>query len=269
VNATSIGEQLRRLARGTLPKSVYVRGAGFLDSWHGMQKFGVDGYRRLSEIRRSPQSSTPRAVQLRPLEHPFYVRPGTPDADVVIHAMARETYGYMLPRGPVHFIVDAGANIGDTSVWYATRYPDASIVAIEPNDETLRVLRQNCAPYGERIHVLGAALWPVAGKQMETAGTFTGIYVSESSRPGALSCPSIDPLTILRDAGRDVIDIFKIDIEGAERDLFSGPCDAWLSKTRNIAIEIHSREAMEAVTAATERNGFKRARYRDLYVFWK
>lgn len=269
LNTTAIGERIRRIARGALPRPVYVRGAAFLDGWHGVQKFGFDEYRRLSVIGRSPAGGAVTAVRLRTLKHPFYIRPGTPDASVVIHAMAREAYSYMLPSDPVQLIVDAGANIGDTSVWYATRFPAAKVVAIEPNPDNFKVLEQNCSPYGERIRLLKAALWPVADRDLSLAGELAGTHVLESENSSGLTCPSIDPLSILRDSGRERIDIFKIDIEGAELELFTGACDSWLGKTRTIAIEIHSMAALESVMAATVRNGFRHAQYRDLYVFWK
>lgn len=269
MKAAPIGERFRRVARTALPFSIYRRGAQFLDRWHGVQKFGSDDYRMLLKIAASPAEAAPTAVRLRNLEHPFHMRPGTPDASVVIHAMAREAYAFKLPAGPVHLIVDAGANIGDTSVWYATRFPAATVIAIEPNPDNLRILRPNCSPYGDRIRVLQAALWPVPDKELAVAGELAGTHVRESGPAAGLTCPSIDPLTILRESGRDAIDIFKIDIEGAELDLFSGACDSWLSRTRTMAIEIHSREALDAVMAATKRNGFKSAQYRDLYAFWK
>jgi hypothetical protein len=114
-----------------------------------------------------------------------------------------------------------------------------------------------------------AALWPVADRNLAVTGALAGARVHESVGANDPVCSSVDPLTILRDSGRDAIDIFKIDIEGAEIALFTGDCDTWLKKTRTIAIEIHSPEALEAVLTATKRNGFKSAIYRDLYFFWK
>jgi FkbM family methyltransferase len=187
----------------------------------------------------------------------------------VLHAIAREAYSYRLPASPVHFVIDAGANIGDTTVWYATRFPEALVAAIEPNPYNFEILSRNCALYGDRIRLFKAGLWPVADRSLAVLGATEGSWVEESSDASGLSCRTLDPLTILRDAGFETIDIFKIDIEGAELPLFSGDCDKWLQKTRSITIEIHSQEAREAILSATKRNGFKFAVYRDLHVFWK
>jgi hypothetical protein len=44
---------------------------------------------------------------------------------------------------------------------------------------------------------------------------------------------------ILRESGQDRISLLKIDIEGAEVQLFSEGCESWLSKVDNIVIELH------------------------------
>jgi hypothetical protein len=44
----------------------------------------------------------------------------------------------------------------------------------------------------------------------------------------------------------------KINIEGAEQELFSNASDAWLKRTRSIAVEIHSQGALDAVLLGNE-----------------
>lgn len=56
---------------------------------------------------------------------------------------------------------------------------------------------------------------------------------------------------ILLTSGHERIDILKLDIEGAEREVFSAPCQSWLSLTDVLIIELHdhikpgSSEALE------------------------
>jgi FkbM family methyltransferase len=264
---TLIGERIRTIARSIFPKPLYSRCSEMFDAWYGIRKFGLKEYKKLSAVSSGTAGEAPVVVNLRPLAHPFYIRPGSPDASLVLHAIAREAYSCRLPGLAVRFVIDAGANIGDTTVWYATRFPEAEIVAIEPSPNNFDILSRNCAPYGDRIRLLRAALWPVAERSMAITGATVGAQVQESIDANDLTCSSIDPVTILRDSGHETIDIFKIDIEGAELALFSGDCDTWLRKTRSIAIEIHSPEAREAVLSATRRNGFKCTIYRDLHVF--
>jgi predicted O-methyltransferase YrrM len=42
-------------------------------------------------------------------------------------------------------VVDAGANIGLASLWFANQYPKAKIVCIEPDPENFRILKENLA----------------------------------------------------------------------------------------------------------------------------
>lgn len=266
---SSVSEHLRRVLRGAIPKPLYVRAATLLDSAYGVRMFGLRGFQELSALRRSHIDTQPSPIRLRNLAHPVYVRPGTPDAGVVIQAMARQAYSYAIPSRPINLIVDAGANIGDTAVWYTTQFPDALVVAVEPDPGNLAVLRMNCLPYGDRIRVLHAALWPEPERELVTAGEFIGARVAESENGRDGTCPSIDPLGILRNTPFEMIDILKIDIEGAEEALFSGECDAWLGKTRSIAVEIHSPSAARAVFSATRRNGFTHDRYRNVHFFWR
>jgi FkbM family methyltransferase len=266
---SSFAERTRRIVRGILPKRLYSLLASALDGWCGIRRLGFTAYTKLAAAARRPAGGTWSSLRLRSLPHPIYIRPGTPDAHVVLQSFAREAYGYILPPAPVRLIVDAGANIGDTSLWYATRFPDAKIVAVEPDPDNLAVLSRNCAPYGDRIRILRAALWPVPDRSLAMAGAYTGARVWEVESELDSACPSIDPLTILRNSGEKWIDIFKIDIEGAEQSLFSGPCDEWLERTCSLAVEVHSREALEAVMAATIRNGFRHAQFRGLYFFWR
>jgi hypothetical protein len=67
--------------------------------------------------------------------------------------------------------------------------------------------------------------------------------------------------------GMKTIDVFKIDIEGAETALFSGPCDDWLERTRVIMTEIHSPEADRAVRRAVARHRYEYHRHREVHVF--
>lgn len=268
-NLKSLGERLRRMVRSTVPMSLYAQCSGLLDASYGIKAFGLREYRKLSSLRSGSTDRALTSVHLRPFPHAFYIRPGAPDADLILHAVAREAYAFRLPDEPVRLIVDAGANIGDTTIWYANRFPASALVAIEPNPSNFNVLAKNCAPYGSRIRLIKGALWPAKGQTLAITGRENAAQVRLPTGLDDSTCTGVDPLTILSESGRDAIDLFKIDIEGAELALFSGDCDSWLSRTRNIAIEIHSQEAFTSVLSATKRNGFNCSAYRDIYVFWK
>ena len=55
-------------------------------------------------------------------------------------------------------IVDAGANIGLASVYFSNRFPNAKILAIEPEVSNFELLKKNIAQYDNIIPIHGA-LW--------------------------------------------------------------------------------------------------------------
>jgi hypothetical protein len=72
-----------------------------------------------------------------------------------------------------------------------------------------------------------------------------GFRVSEataSDDEGADRYPGISMSTLMRRYGIGEIDLLKIDIEGAETELFSGDV-SWLTRTGAIAIEFHQTSA--------------------------
>jgi len=208
-------------------------------------------------------------VNIDRLQHPLYARSGTPDAVEIVHSVIREAYGKYLPEGEVKFVVDAGAYIGDATAWYLSRFPASRVVALEPNPESFAMLQRNCAAYGSRARTINGALWFQDGNLdlVFDPTTPTGNSVAHRESSGSKKCAAFSLQTILEQSGAAEIDILKVDIEGAELELFSTDADPWLSRTRYITMEIHSDEAYAAVHAATKRHGFIGRRYRELFIF--
>jgi FkbM family methyltransferase len=137
-------------------------------------------------------------------------------------------------------IVDAGANTGLSARYFAHSYPDAKIIAIEPEPENFALLRKNCAAFQTIVPIEGA-LWPRSGN-VKLAGTFDGepwaFHVSAGTE-GPIRGYTIED--ILRITSSDCIDLLKIDIEGSERELFDAGAPAWLDHVSIIVIEFHDR----------------------------
>jgi len=202
------------------------------------------------------------------IQHPLYARAGTPDAVEIVHSVVREAYGKYLPNGEVRFVVDAGAYIGDATSWYLSKFPQSRVVALEPTPDSYAMLQRNCAPYGDRVRMINGALWFQDDflDLVQNPSTSTGISVAKDAAGGG-RVHAFSLNTIMDEAGADVIDILKLDIEGAELQLFQNDPDPWLSRTRCITMEIHSEEASKAVHSAVQRFGFVRHRYRELFIF--
>jgi len=143
-----------------------------------------------------------------------------------------------------HVIIDAGANIGLATLFFRRHYPDAKIIAIEPDIENAKLFKKNTSKYGD-IHLIHAGLGPDTGKSLriKNAHDKAYSYILEEAVDGGV--PEINVDEICREYNCDKIDIFKIDIEGGEKELFSRNT-AWIEKTDNILIETHDHIALGA-----------------------
>jgi FkbM family methyltransferase len=132
--------------------------------------------------------------------------------------------------------------LGWPAYFFSDRYPEATIVAIEPSDENMALLRKNVAPY-PNVHPQLAGLWPHSGPlRIVNAGTEEwGIRVQACSEQKSDLIGVTIP-DILEKYQMKQIDILKIDIEGAEWPLFFDVVPTWLSSVNFLVIELHHQE---------------------------
>jgi FkbM family methyltransferase len=142
------------------------------------------------------------------------------------------------------FIVDAGANIGMATAFFASRYPAARIVAVEPEPSNFAVLQRNCAGLAN-VSLVNAALWPNHNSLSinDSGAEKWAFFVSEGAgpAPGATSVRAVTIPDLMSEFGMDRIDLLKLDIEGAEKGLFERGTEQWLGSVGAIAIELHDR----------------------------
>jgi len=174
------------------------------------------------------------------------VRPETTDPPTFAQVFVRREYDIELPLEP-RFIIDAGGNVGYTAVWFANRYPAAKIVVIEPDAANCKLLRENTASYPQ-VELIQAGVWPRAGHLIivthDQTGRFLGEWgfrVEESDEPAGETIRAVTLGEILRGSGQPAIDVLKLDVEGAEKEIFSASCDDWLPRTNVLMVELHDR----------------------------
>jgi FkbM family methyltransferase len=160
-------------------------------------------------------------------------------------------------------IVDAGANVGYTALFFKSRIPNALIFSIEPDDNNFIQLNRNIALNGlsNSIFPLKKALMGRSGIQLSTKNDFRdgkdwAVTVEENTEKGEIVSISIPD--ILLNNNIEELDILKIDIEGAERFLFTEDCDLnYLSKVKSIIIEIHDEfDCRNQIYGALSKAGF-------------
>lgn len=192
-----------------------------------------------------------------------YLRLNSTDPLVWFSVFIQEDYGASLPFEP-RVIVDAGAYTGLSAIYFADRYPEAEIIALEPDPENYRLLTRNVGAF-DRIRSVQAALWfedselalyrRPEGHWASSIHSFAlGSVCSKVERP--ISAMRIE--TLMSRFAVPQIDVLKVDIEGAEKEVFEHS-SAWINRIGAVFIETHDRlrsGCSEAVTAATP--GFAR-----------
>jgi FkbM family methyltransferase len=138
-------------------------------------------------------------------------------------------------------IVDAGANSGLSTLYFAGRYPRARIIAIEPEPSNFEVLRRNCTGLPNVI-VLQAALWPLNGSlNLENLTAGTRMSAITSSNLGGAVVKAITIADILEGTRHEQIDFLNLDIDGSEFTLFSNGAERWIDRVGTMAVKLHDR----------------------------
>ena len=169
---------------------------------------------------------------------PLYFRCGSSDLSNFIQIFVHQEYGFEVPYKPRR-IVDLGAYVGYASAYLATRFPDAHIIAVEPDLENFRMLGLNASAYGN-LKIVNAAVWGASTNvqiERSTAGDW-GTRFSEGSDTGH-DVKALTMRDILNVAGWRDADFIKCDIEGAELMVFSESKELISSMAMCCAIETH------------------------------
>jgi len=168
------------------------------------------------------------------------------DEDYDLRPLARygELHGMyesMVREGKTPLIVDLGANVGFSALYFSLVWPKAQVVAVEPDPENFDLLQRNVASVATINALWGAAASssgtvsikdPKADKNaIRTTSAPTGIGIDVA----AVTMPQL----LAEQAGPAAVPfIVKIDIEGGEGELFAGNLD-WVDAFPLIIIELH------------------------------
>jgi FkbM family methyltransferase len=178
---------------------------------------------------------------LKKLKYSFSIRNNPFDFATLEEVILKEDYNISINFDP-STIIDGGANIGLTSVFFANKYPKAEIVAIEPEEGNFEMLRKNTKNY-EKIRLVNAGIWNHSAILLvidEGKGN-NSFTVAEILAPQPGSINAISVYDIMQERNWETIDILKLDIEGAEKNVFGKGFEKWLPQVKILIIEFHDR----------------------------
>ncbi len=167
------------------------------------------------------------------------------------HGLKREIFSqhiyYLDEDVETPLIIDAGAHIGLSTLYFKSMWPDARVIAIEPNPENLLYLQKNVEenriedvtiePYALGIHYGQETLYvDTSEDQWNSTSSFY-----EKSWTNTRAGQPIPVLTKpLADYLTQPVDILKIDIEGVEEQVLLAAGDS-IRQVKHLFIEFHGR----------------------------
>lgn len=177
------------------------------------------------------------SVRVPGFKSPIYLRLRTSDIPSFTQVILGAQYDCELPRCP-KVIVDIGANIGLTSIFFANKYPQAKVISVEPVSSNLELLRKNTASY-ENNSIIRAAIWKRNGSiGITNANNGEWGFQTVEGVSDRGWAPAMTMSALMELCGLEYIDLLKMDVEGAEKAIFQD-ASAWIDRVGAIAIELH------------------------------
>jgi len=168
----------------------------------------------------------------------------------------------------IKIIIDAGSNIGLTSIFFNGIFPSAKIISIEPDDSNYDQQIKNIKTNNldSSITILKKALWVNNSDKLKLSNNFRdgknwskSIVLTSSSNETKTQSITLSEI-IDKYVPDQIIDIFKIDVEGTEKELFNSIefINAFTKSVRYFCIEIHDEfEIREHIMQVLKYNDFE------------
>lgn len=218
------------------------------------------------EYQKRVNHAAPFNLISKKLDFTVRARPQTSDIFAFYQILVFDEYRCVSELRSPKLIVDLGANVGYSSAYFLSKFKNCSVIAVEPDPANFAELQKNVAPYGDRVTTIQAAVWPRRERlDLDHAGQGEewGVRVKPSA-DGAVETVTVPELLSL--SGQHRISLLKIDIEGAEIELFKSGTEEWLEKVDNIVIELHGEDAEEAFLNKIDKSRFVVSRCDELTV---
>lgn len=200
------------------------------------RRFGVGGVSFLLNSKK--QNDALFQIKLKQYKSTIKLRQGTSDVNTFYKIFYFKEYDIPLGFEP-KVIIDCGANIGLASIFFSNKYPNADIYSIEPEKSNFGLLKSNCKAY-PNITCLNFGLWnKTTNLKIEDGFGHWGFRTTETEVAAETTISALSIDNIIDKYGIEKIDLLKIDIEGAEREVFEKNFESWLPKVKMIVIELH------------------------------
>ena len=182
----------------------------------------------------------------------LWYRPGSSDTWMIYDYLMRRPAGaeYAPPAelaaaaSEVRMVLDIGANVGATALYFSRVFPNARIHAFEPAPVNFALLAKNaasCPRIQAHNFALGAEDATVDLYASDNPVNFGGysLHSTGSDTSKKTSIPVRKVSSVLEQLSVDAVDVIKVDTEGAEWDIMTSIPERILAGTRYITGELH------------------------------
>ncbi len=173
-------------------------------------------------------------------------------------------------NNPKPLILDVGAHIGLSTIYFKIKYPKAKILSFEPNPNTAKLWRLNIkANHLKNVKIIEAAVWDKEGKKaLYTDSTSKIPWTWGDSLIENIWDSKIPPQSILvktltlSSFLTKPIDLLKLDVEGVEYAIIKESTKK-LNLVKNIILEYHKtpktnpENQLEPILKILEKANFK------------
>ena len=187
----------------------------------------------------------------------FYYHYGLAFYDTYKEIFTKKIYEFNA-NNPKPIILDCGANMGVSILYFSKRFPNAKILAFEPDETVLPFLEKNIQSQNlQNVELFKKAVWT---EESELS------FYTDSGLGGRIGIeygnqiPAKIKSVRLRDFLNQPIAMLKIDIEGAEYDVLKD-CEDKLRNVQHVFLEYHSfyneEQHLEDILSIFKRQGFR------------
>jgi FkbM family methyltransferase len=171
--------------------------------------------------------------------------------EILLKSKYRSEY-YFPEKIKPEVILDIGGNVGITSIYLASIFPNATIYSFEPLLENYKILQKNTQQYGN-IKVFNIGLGSKNGSfkvfLSDDSENFGGVSfytkVEGNKTESYTECKVRNINDVIQELNISAIDLIKIDTEGAEYDILSCLNDEILRSIYWITGELHGNRDFE------------------------
>lgn len=137
------------------------------------------------------------------------------------------------------FIIDCGANIGLSVLYFKKLYPESTVLAFEPDNDNYNLLQKNIAQNAlQNVECRAHAVW-IHNDTITFASDGTqGSQIAQKDMAKNVIQVKAERLADLLKSKK--VDFLKIDIEGAEVDVLKD-CEPYLGNVQHLFVEYHGK----------------------------